>query len=157
MKKTIKENKLTFAVIIIIILVVFIISLLSKRNESSVVDQQNCSKKAEEVYLKNKDSNIAWFSGSDYTNHFNKKMGKCFVLIKGGNLTIEYHSALYDAYENKELGGVHTLMDVAIACGLQIGDTYEACKSTTKELFKDNTNFIAIEEFNNLTKVYMEN
>jgi len=153
MVKFIKENKLTIAIIVIIILAIFIVSLLTKKDGSSIIEQQNCSKKAEEVYLKNKDSNIAWLSGSDYTNHFNKKMGKCFVLIKGGNLNIEYHSVLYDAYENKELGGVHTLMDIAVVCGLQVGDTYEACKSTLKEKGM----FSAVAEFDNLTKFYMEN
>lgn len=152
MKKFIKENKLTLAIAVIFILIIFIISLLSKKEVSSISDQQNCSKKSEEVYLKNKESNIAWLSGNDYTNHFNKRMGKCFVLISGGNQNIEYHSALYDAYENKELGGVHTTMDIAGICGLQIGDTYESCKST----FKEKGSFSAIREFNNLIKFYME-
>lgn len=153
MKKFIKENKFRLSIIVIVALVIFNIVLLSKNNVSNIADQKDCSQKAEEVYLKNKDSNIAWFSGSDYTNHFNKKMGKCFVLIKGGNLNIEYHSVLYDAYENKELGGVHTLMDIAGLCGLQVGNSYKGCESVMKE----KGSFTAVEEFNNLTKFYMEN
>lgn len=157
MKNFIKSNwfKVSFlcALIIIIVLGIYYLTFISKNNNGTIISQQNCSKKAEEFYLKNKDSNIAWLSGSDYINHFNNKMGKCFVLIKGGNLNIEYHSALYDPYENKELGSVHTLMDTNVGCGLQIGDTYKECGNFLKE----KSNFSAITEFNNLTKVYMEN
>ena len=96
----------TIFVVVVIVLVSYFIFFLPKLKQIEIVNQQNCSKKAEEFYLKNKDSNIAWLNGSYYTNHFNKDMNKCFVIIKGGNLNTEYHSALYDIYENKEQKGV---------------------------------------------------
>ena len=154
MKTFIKQNWFKVVVLIILlILAIFSIFYLPKTKQIDIRNQENCSKKAEEIFSKNQNGAIAWFQGSDYINHFNKKINKCFVIISGGTQNVEYMSVLYDAYENKELGNVHTLSDVVTSCGLYISDTYKECGN----ILKDKSGFSAINEFNNLTKFYMEN
>lgn len=150
----IKRNwmEIVFGIVVVILGFYFISSSL-KEKQMDIVNQQNCSKKAEEVFQKNKNGYIAWLSGSDYVNHFNKKINKCFVIIEGGARDVEYVSVLYDAYENKVLSTWHTLMDMAINCGLWVGDTYKICENNQKEHAATQ----AYAEYKNLIKGYMEN
>jgi len=150
MKKLLKEYRNLVVVIILVIVITFITGFSQKR--ASIADQQSCSKKAEEIFFKNQEGSISWFKGSEYINHFSKKLNKCFVVIKGGNISVEYMSVLYDVYENKELGNVHTLSNVIVSCGLSIKGKYKECG----DFLKENRGMFGITEFNNLTKFYME-
>jgi len=154
MKNFINENWFKLGILIILLIIgIFYISSSLKTKQVNISSQENCSKKSEDLYLKNKDGVRAWLLSSDYTNHYNNKMNKCFVVISGGNKNTEYHSEIYDAYENTLLGSVHTNMDIASSCGLKNGNIYASCKSTSKE----KGSFSAITEFENLIKPLMEN
>jgi len=72
-----------------------------------------------------------------YSNHYNQKLNKCFIDIVN-NESYEYHSTVYDVYENKEWGGIDTAGETVGNCGLQ----KKGCKSKV--------------EFNNLIQPLME-
>lgn len=154
----IKENwlKVIFG-IIIIIFVSYLIFYLPKAKQTGMLNQQNCSQQADAVFkaymIKMGDYEREYNSNHySYENHYNSQINGCFVLITN-NTENDYSSVLYNAYENKELGGVYTAMNIAGLCGLHIGNSYKECQSVRKEGMAT----IAEGEFYDLGKFYMEN
>lgn len=141
------------ALVIIIVLGIYYLTFISKNNNGIIISQKSCSEKASEVFTNNTDEYERTYQNYTYTNHFSEKTGKCFVLITGGDLATEYHAVLYNAFDNKELGGVHTAMKMPGLCGLEINGSYKTCEHFGKEGYVTE----AVNEFNDLAKVYMEN
>jgi hypothetical protein len=136
MSDFIKQNwfKITVAVAILIVAlsVGYYFSIYVPQRNNLVL-QEDCSKRANEIFMKNTGEYAKTYQGYTYTNHYNKKMSKCFVLIYGGDWTTEYHATMYNAYDNKELGGIHTAGKFAGLCGLEINGSYKACEDVNKE------------------------
>lgn len=156
MEKFIKENWFKLGILFILLLLcllgIYYFAISSSHN-GGVGSKENCSKQANEVFVKNTDEYERTYQNYNYTNHWNEKMGECFVLITGGDLATEYHATLYNAYDNKDLGGIHTAGKIAGLCGLEVGGSYKTCEHFGKEGYV----MQAREEFDNLAKVYMEN
>lgn len=69
------------------------------------MDQTKCSQQAQQFFTSHgyKDSDGITFS---YTNHFNSKLNKCFVLVNYYGLSTDILSMdLYDALEGKHYAG----------------------------------------------------
>jgi len=87
-----------------------------------------------------------------YTNHYNKKLNKCFILVtvtylsKNEKKSVSYKQVqLYDINENKEYGVLFTQIDPfmpTIYPPMQCTFLEKTCRST--------------EEWNSLQKPYME-
>lgn len=128
------------------------LSWCSTTSKTDIESQENCSKKANEFFIQNTNEYDRVYQNYTYQNHYNKRLNKCFVLIIWGKQKdIEYHETLYDAYENKELGNLSTAMQIAGLCGLEINEKYKTCKHFGKDGYASE----AIDEFNNLIKIYM--
>jgi len=148
MKNFIKKNWFKLGILSILLLLVLLgvycfASSTSRYNKISL--QENCSKKADEIFTEFKKNNEAKviFTGDNYTysNHYNEKLNKCFVLLERDS---EYDAdiSLYNAYENIKIGEyieVRPSGDAAIC----FVDNNRECKN--------------YEEFSNLIKKYMEN
>lgn len=156
MEKFIIQNWLKIIIGIITIILGFYFTFsLPRIKQTEITNQQNCSKKAEEIFkeymVKAGDYEREYNSTNyNYENHYSSKLNGCFVLI-ANNTENYYRATLFNAYENKELGGIYSIMQIAGICGLQIGGSYEVCKNVEKE----GKLFEAKEEFDNLAKFYM--
>ena len=121
MTKSVNDNRFNLffgvALLIIILFVVCYIFLLSKKNlkvSSSLTLQEMCSKGSKVFFNENYPQNpLQFVPGIDdynsYTNHYNKKLDKCFILINdhrgsgsGDHQIISDATRLYDVYEDKE-------------------------------------------------------
>lgn len=102
MEKFIKQN--WFISIVVLILVVLFIYYLPKTKKVSIDNQQYCSVMAEQYFTK-KYTNLNSENSRTYTNHFNSKLNKCFILISKFDIDsgIEIID-LYDTLENKHYG-----------------------------------------------------
>lgn len=142
---------------LLLLFVAFMLSGCSNSSSTNIVAQEKCSKSAKDFFSsymdKQGDYDKEYRKNSyNFTNHYDQKLNKCFVLITDDNQPYEFHKILYDIYENKEWGGVHTAGQIAGLCGVKIGDSYKTCE----HVMKDNSALTSIEEFNNLVKQYME-
>jgi hypothetical protein len=147
MKKIIKENLLAIVLIVTIIFVISVVSVLSKGKKTSITDQQNCSKKSDEMFqdYKNKMDDYALADNSnnyEHRNHYSSKMNGCFVLFET-DTNYDAHLELYNAYENNKVGDLtETRPDNGIVmCWVSNSD--KQCKDYS--------------EFSSLIKPYMEN
>lgn len=123
-------------------------SNLSVQVSGSIELQEKCSKGANDFFNSYVDKQDAYDkeyrkNSFSFTNHYNLKLNKCFVLITDDNEPYQFHKTLFDVYENKEWGGIHIADKTIGICGVQVEDIYKTCKSKG--------------EFNDLTKQYMEN
>lgn len=107
--------------IIIILFFVSSISCSDSKNgkKESLQMQEMCSKSAKDFFNKNYPESNTYISGIDdtnaYTNHYNSKLNKCFIVINthrgsgsGVDKIISDATLLYDVYENKEYASLST-------------------------------------------------
>jgi len=109
MKKFIKENWFKLAVIIILIafgIYYFVIS--SQKREATeklnndVALQTKCADKAAFFYKQGGYEDSSQGFSSFYTNHWNKKLGKCFVQVNSTSMKDDFTSIdVFDAFEGK--------------------------------------------------------
>lgn len=103
-------NKTSIVVIISIIVIVGMGSyILNKRSNEIVEQSQNCSLESSTYFNRissSKSGNLG--SKKNYTNHFDQKEGKCFMVFEStwssenvGGRNIE----IYDVYDHKDIGG----------------------------------------------------
>ncbi|MFH1534141.1 MAG: hypothetical protein ABID64_04385 [Nitrospirota bacterium] len=140
------------------LLLLFITLMLngcSTLSSSNLESQEKCSKSAKGFFSNYMENYGMEYTGNSYsfTNHYSQNLNKCFILITNDNEPYEFHEILYDVYENKEYGGIHTADQISGICGLGLGDSYKACE----HLGEDNSAVHAKEEFNDMVKQYMEN
>lgn len=136
-------KKLLFVTVILLV-------LASCSNSVDIVAQEKCSESSKGFF-----SDYEQDYGKDtffFTNHYNQKLNKCFILITEDNSPYDFHRILFDVYENKEWGGVHTAGQMAGLCGVKEGDSYKTCE----HLAKDGGAMDSIKEFDDMIKQYME-
>lgn len=101
MKKFIKENWLRVGLLIVLLITV---SGCSNSSTTTIGLQEKCSEKAKE-FFDNYDAGVS--TKDKYSNHYNEKLDKCFVLMatynegKAGYVEGNY---LYNVYENISVG-----------------------------------------------------
>ncbi len=172
MDKWIKENRITTAIILVLVVVLAVVYFGKQPAKTSLntfdVDlQTKCASSAKtffEYYIPDPQER----QNDEYSNHFNTKLNKCFVLVKkptlpyatsGGNL---YEKDLYDAIEKKQYGryewqsksSVFSRDGFLAACAMfPEGDSnnFKLCSPQNKDF--DSSEM----EFDNFVKGYMEN
>lgn len=88
------------------LLLIFLVAIVltgcaSKNNPAVTLDQQKECATLAKTFMDNHQDTSPWFTFS-FTNHFNQKMNKCFILIQSYNSNTDFLSYdLYDALENK--------------------------------------------------------
>jgi len=136
-------------------------------NTSDVELQTKCASSAKtffEYYIPDPQER----QNDEYSNHFNTKLNKCFVLVtkpylpyetSGGNLYAKY---LFDAIEKKEYGSYEWITSkgqslgngLLMSCAINPdGDpnNFKLCSPENKDFPRSQA------EFDNLIKGYMEN
>lgn len=105
---------------VIILIAGCFVSLSSAHGQTPKEDyalQERCGKRAEEIFKGDWGGGISstadTFTIARYTNHYNKKLNRCFYLLssttittKGDNKSKVIQEALYDINENKEYGSL---------------------------------------------------
>ncbi len=127
MDKFIKENWFKLSVVIIIAAVGSLVAYnyirtLTKKEDLEL--QAMCAKKAELFFEKN--GYLQQGSQGDfyqYTCHYNKKLNKCFISIRGALLGGQVGNAfyLYDVYENKMYADYYNTVESK--SGVKLEDT----------------------------------
>lgn len=111
---------------------------LEKQVTSSTLSlQETCSKKSEE-FFNNYTSKIP-VENWRYTNHYNTKLDKCFILINGAGK--ETSNILFNVYENSDIAD----------CETYNAPDMNFCGYTNSSEKYD------LDKFNNFIKSYMEN
>jgi hypothetical protein len=90
-------------------------------NAQTLKEQEMCASQAKQYFLENKAERVVW---ADYESHYNKKLGKCFVLVKqmippivdGGGFGVQ--ADLSDAYERHMYGFFHSMSSKVTLCEL---------------------------------------
>jgi hypothetical protein len=123
MKYFFKENWFKIAIIIILVSfgVYHFITSSQKREttgnlNNDIALQAKCADQASVFYKQGKYDDSSKEFSSFYTNHWNKKMGKCFIQINTTSLKDDYASIdIYDAFEGKQYALYigHNICDVA--------------------------------------------
>lgn len=108
--------------------------------------QAKCAKASEDFFERNK---RASYSFEDYTNHYNKKLNKCFILVRGGNLgkdIVIKDKYLTEVLENKDIA------DWGYTLAKETSKVQEDCK------FPDKADRCSCSEseFDSFVKPYME-
>jgi hypothetical protein len=124
-------------ILTLLILVILLGGCSYQGTKTNLELQDNCSIKAKDFYTGYIEDNGYDQNNTNYVNHYNKKLNKCFIIVTNEG-DLGFHKVLYDVYENKEWGGIHAEGTVIGLCGVQD----KTCKSR--------------EEFNNLVMQYME-
>lgn len=169
MDKWIKGNKITTTIIVVLVAFFGVVyfskqpvqienkDLKTKAIVSNVDLQTKCASQAKsfmDYYVVDQQEKQA----DEYTNHYNAKMDKCFVLIKHG-ITVSdgtfgvYTKNLFDAIEKKQYGSYgwqaqqgKKYWEVApYDCTIYVDGNQNNTKTCTSE-----------EEFDTLTSTYME-
>jgi hypothetical protein len=109
--------------------------------------QEKCSKASKDYFEKNKRLN---YSFEDYSNHYNKRQNKCFILVQGGELSEAMtmrDKYLTDVFENKDIADWSHIIpkgkkgsEVEATCKFLDGDMRSCSES----------------EFDSFVKPYME-
>ena len=91
----------------------------------------------------------------DFTNHYNKSMNKCFILVEyhftfGESPSWTNAMTLYDVYENSEYASYMENHQTYFKPEYRTEDNVTTCKL-------GNTECKAMNEFNNLVRPYMSN
>jgi len=120
---------------------------VQNRSESYLDLQQKCSEGAQIFFnkLKYPETDV-----TTYTNHYNKQLDKCFILVETNNYSIDapWHTLiLSNAYENYSVGNYYLIARTPEDC---IVNRYNVDP-------KENVKCKSIEEFNYLIKPYLEN
>jgi len=118
------------------------VEALSKKREQDIAKQdmdlqEECSKITSEYIKKTDFSNI---SHVNYTNHYNKKLNKCFMHLTAGGNGEKYIEGLYDINENKQYG---------YFVGLDIDNGYIKCIVNNNQCYSKS-------QWESLAKPYME-
>ena len=77
--------------------------------------QERCGKRAEESFRREWGNGIKSVEGekmsADYSNHYNKKLNKCFVLLSVSGMSKKYYNSimLYDVNESRTYGSFFKL------------------------------------------------
>ena len=141
---------ITVAVLIIAVSVGYYFVIISVRNNDSL-NQQRCADQAVKAYksLGYPETGVEiWGDTSDsYTDHYNKKLNKCFIEIAGFNGSDEY--SVYDANELKDYfdaretnyNTVGEVVPTHLICAYN-GGVFKNCESG---------------DFDKIIKSYMEN
>jgi len=142
-----KNNKQILVSLIILILFLAGCSNLAKTNVDNLAMQEKCAKAAKDFfadYMNNQDDYTKEYlkNNFSFTNHYNTRLNKCLVIITDNEGDLGFHEVLYDAYENKEWGGIHTAGTTGGLCSIWIENKQQFCKNES--------------EFNDLIKKYME-
>jgi hypothetical protein len=115
---------------------------LAKQPPISDLDlQAKCSAKAKDFFDNYKQQNLGYNDIYGYENHYNSKLGKCYILIRGDGPNGSSNQ-LWDAYENK---------DVAECEGYSGNATMNFCGYSGLSEKYD------LDKFNSFIKQYMEN
>ena len=74
--------------------------------------QERCGKRADEVFRREYGNGIGNDQMAGYTNHYNEKLNKCFVLVTVSiyKPDISNTMVLFDINENKEYGSIVTII-----------------------------------------------
>lgn len=106
-----------FILLPFLFLAVFTITYAASSKEEYEL-QERCGKRTEELFKRDFGNGINntddGYSLDSYSNHYNKKLNKCFILLTSIGHSKKYESdstsyALYDVNENKEYGSYITL------------------------------------------------
>lgn len=164
MDKWIKENRITTAIILVLVIV---FAAKTSLNTSDVELQTKCASSAK-TFFESFVSDPQERQIDEYSNHFNTKLNKCFVLIIRKHQTdtiLGYLSDkfLYSAVERKEYGELHEIYDGKIAGAdhllvpcimLKNGDSNDSKSCDQGD--KDNLGSANNVQFDNFVKGYME-
>ena len=141
--KILKISVIIGALMVVLSMAYYLVILLPQKAKMTLEQQsERCYGASQNYfndYMKKQGEYAQDYQSSkyQYSNHYNQKLNKCFINIIYNNEPYEYHSTIYDIYENKDWGGIYTAGETVGICGLQ--------KQTCKNKF----------EFNNLTQPLM--
>ena len=159
MKKFIKDNYFKIGILIILFIVAlaifyyFVFFIPQKRRVNIVFDrdkinsqnEDNCLKQAEVFFNKIKTQ------GNAYTNHYNSKLNKCFILTysisSSGDNDVVVTKSLYNVTENSHYAGYYK--------SISSGDTNENTKP--QNCWYLDKYCQSEEEFDSFVSLYMNN
>jgi hypothetical protein len=117
--------------------------------QTMLEQDQQCSKGAKEFFDANGFANNKSALADEYENHFNKRLNKCFVLVRINTLpgnALFLHRALFDVYDGKTIAEYDKRVPIGTA-------EYEVKPFSCSMLDK---NCQTDEEFDAFVKTYME-
>lgn len=85
---------------ILVILSLLLLGGCSKNNSTITIEAQDkCATQSKSFFENLKETQF--FRGASYTNHYNIKLDKCFILTSGDTTAFQSRNELFDAFENR--------------------------------------------------------
>ncbi len=149
MKNFLKQNWLKLSVVIVFLVVAislssyFVVFLPKEKTlENLITQQQKCADEALKFFKANESNR----QNTDYTNHWNRKLNKCFIEIQTSDISNgspTNSDQLYDAFEGKQYGWFFIVRDkkrdeqIPTVCEMYSDGNTNSDKSCTNETWYD--------------------